>query len=191
MQGRGRRFRRLDDTHVIRARVLYTDTLSAFRLFLGQKSPAMPGKLRKKIWFCFRCWQKCFMSRLVCETWWERLIFQHVPLYKDLQKVYIYRTLFSPLSLLFQPLMSSLSQGWNRIPLGSAALLSAGSSGTMTSILPDISVEIRIFLKEDISRKSGFRVISLSRSNRVSFIFGCAGTKVAMLEMCSWMVNLF
>lgn len=87
--------------------------------------------------------------------------------------------------------MSALSLGWNRIPLGSAALLSAGSSGTMTPILPDISVEIRIFLKEDVSRKSGFRVISLSRSNRVSFIFGCAGTKVAIPHVCCETANLF
>lgn len=94
-------------------------------------------------------------------------------------------------SPLFQTLMSALSLGWNRIPLSSAALLSACFSGTMTSILPDISGKIRIFLKEDISRKRGCRVISLSRSNRVSFIFGCAGTKVAILEMGWRMANLF
>lgn len=79
--------------------------------------------------------------------------------------------------------MSAMSPGWNRIPLSAAALLSAGLSGTMTSILPDILVEIRIFLKEDTSRKSGFRVISLSRSNTASFIFACAGMKVAIFEM--------
>lgn len=173
-RGGGRQFRRLDDTLVITARAWATDMLSAFRLFLIQKYPVMPGKLRRKIWFCFHCWQKCFMSRLVCA---QRLAES------------LYLPFFPHLSLLFQPLMSSLSLGWNRIPLCSATLLSAGSSGTMTSILPDISVEIRIFLKEDISRKSSFRVISLSRSNRVSF--GRTGTKVAMLEMCSWMTNLF
>lgn len=73
--------------------------------------------------------------------------------------------------------------GTNRIPLRSAALLSAGCSGTMTSILLDISVKITIFLK-DTSHRNGFRLILLSRSNRVSLIFGYAGMKVARLEMC-------
>lgn len=45
-------------------------------------------------------------------------------------------------------------------------------------------LEIAIFLK-NISHKNGFFwVISLSRSNRVGFIFGSAGIKVAILEMC-------
>lgn len=163
----------------------------------------MAGELQRKIPLCFCCWQKCFMSCFLCETWWERMIAQCVCLHKDLQK-YTYKyicvyiracvciyTYMSPLpSLLFQPLMSALSLGWNRIPLSSASLLSAGFSGTMTSILPDISVEIRIFLKEDISRKSGFRVISLSRSNRVSFIFGCVGTGRLRNSRCA-VANLF
>ncbi len=71
----------------------------------------------------------------------------------------------------------------------SEALLSAGCSGTMTSILLDISVEIRIFLKKDISRSNGLRLISLSRSNRVSLMFGYAGMKVAGLEMC-WRIAI-
>lgn len=71
----------------------------------------------------------------------------------------------------------------------SQVLLSALCSGTMTSILLDISVEIRIFLKKDISRRNGFRLISLSRSNRVSLMFGYAGMKVAGLEMC-WRIAI-
>ena len=138
--------------------------------------PGGAQKIWRKIQFCFCCWQKRFMSCFVCETWWERMIAQSVCLHKDLQKVCIYPFFFLVSRCLFQPLMSAFSLGWNRIPLSFAALLSAGFSGTMTSILPDISGEIRIFLKEDISRKSGCRVISLSRSKRVSFIFGCAGT---------------
>lgn len=55
----------------------------------------------------------------------------------------------------------------------------------MTSILLDISVEIRIFLKKDISHRKGFRLISLSRSNRISLMFGYAGMKVAGLERCA------
>lgn len=162
----------------------------------GETYPVVLGKLWRKIRFCFCCWQKRFMSCFVCETWWGRMIAQSVCLQKDLQKVCIYLFFFLffffPLPpLLFQPLMSALSLGWNRIPLSSAAPLSAGFSGTMTSILPDISGEIRIFLKEDISHKSGCRVISLSRSNTVSFRFGCAGTKVAILEMGWRMANLF
>lgn len=53
----------------------------------------------------------------------------------------------------------------------------------MTFILLDISLEIRISLKKDISNKNGFRLISLSRSNSVSRMFGYAGMKVAGLEM--------
>lgn len=54
----------------------------------------------------------------------------------------------------------------------------------MTSILLDISVKIKIFLKKDISHRRGFRLISLSRSNRVSLMCGYAGMKVAGVEMC-------
>lgn len=71
----------------------------------------------------------------------------------------------------------------------SQVLLSAQCSGMMTSILLDISVEIRIFLKKDISCRNGFRLISLSRSNRVSLMFGYAGMKVAGLEMC-WRIAI-
>lgn len=75
----------------------------------------------------------------------------------------------------------------HRIPpqVCSLLLLSAWCSGTMTSILLDISVEIRIFFKKDISHRKGFRLISLSRSNRVSLMFGYAGMKVAGLERCA------
>lgn len=59
----------------------------------------------------------------------------------------------------------------------------------MTSILLDISVEIRIFLRKDISRRNGFRLISLSRSNTDSLMFGYAGMKVAGLEMC-WRIAI-
>lgn len=68
-------------------------------------------------------------------------------------------------------------------------LLSAWCSGTMTSILLDISVEIRIFLKKDFSHRRGFRLISFSRSNRVSLMFGYAGMKVAGPEMC-WRIAI-
>lgn len=71
----------------------------------------------------------------------------------------------------------------------SQLLLSARCSGTMTSILLDISVEIRIFLKKDISHRKGLRLISLSRSNRVSLMFGYAGMKVAGLELC-WRIAI-
>lgn len=59
--------------------------------------------------------------------------------------------------------------------------LSARCSGTMTSILLDISVEIRIFLKKGISHRRGFRLISLSRSNRVRLMFGYTGVRVTGL----------
>lgn len=99
-------------------------------------------------------------------------------------------TLF--VSLLFQPLMSTMSQVrhiatnplQNSSQVCAQVLLSARCSGTVTSILLDISVEIRIFLKKDISHRNGFRLISLSRSNRVSLMFGYADMKVAGLEMC-------
>lgn len=94
MQGRGCRFPRLDDTHVV-SRVRATDTLSAFRLFFfGETHPAVLGKLRRKIRFCFCCWQKRFMSCFVCETWWGRMIAQSACLHKDLQKVCIYPVFF-------------------------------------------------------------------------------------------------
>lgn len=72
-----------------------------------------------------------------------------------------------------------------RIPLRSAARC----AGTMTSILQDISIEIAIFLKKDTSRRSGFRLISLTGSNRVCLIFGYTGRKVAGLEMC-WRISI-
>lgn len=85
--------------------------------------------------------------------------------------------------------MGHIGTNPQRIPLRSEALLSAGCSGTMTSILQDILVEIAIFLKKDISRRNGFRLISLSGSNRVCLIFGYAGMKVAGLEMC-WRIAI-
>lgn len=96
-------------------------------------------------------------------------------------------------TLLFQPLMSPCRSGethgnkssQNVSQVCSQLLLSARCSGTMTSILLDISVEIRIFLKKDISHRKGFRLISLSRSNRISLMFGYAGMKVAGLERCA------
>lgn len=78
----------------------------------------------------------------------------------------------------------------HRIPLRSKALLSAGCSGTMTSILLDISGDITIFLKKDISGGDGFRPVFLSRSNKVSLIFGYCGMEVARLEM-SWRIAIF
>lgn len=88
--------------------------------------------------------------------------------------------------------LSSETQGQNphRIPLRSVALLSAGCSGTMTSILPDISGDITIFVKKDISGGDGFGPVFLSRSNKVSLIFGYCGTEVARLEM-SWRIAIF
>ena len=101
------------------------------------------------------------------------------------------------MSLLFQPLTSRCLSGethgnkssQNSSQVRCRVLLSARCSGTMTSILLDISVEIRIFLKKDISHRNGFRLISLSRSNRVSPMFGFAGMKVAGLEMC-WRIAI-
>lgn len=82
------------------------------------------------------------------------------------------------LPLLFQPLMfSRLSsqtpqQQPQRIPLRSAMLfIVKGCSGTVTSILPDILVDITIFLNKDISASNGFGLIFLSRSNNVRLIF--------------------
>lgn len=196
MQGRGCQFRRLDDTHVVRERAEcelriryqpsdYFLERRARRCSenYGEKSGFVSVVDKSASWVVLyvRHDEKGWLpSPSVCTKTCRKFVFT------------VFLFFFLPLpSLLFQPLMSVLSLGWNRIPLSSAALLSAGFSGTMTSILPDISGEIRIFLKEDISRKSGFRVISLSRSNRVSFIFGCAGTKVAILEMGCRMANLF
>lgn len=148
MQGRGCQFRRLDDTYVVRERsirVRATDTLSAFRLFFERRSRWCSENYREKSGFVsvvdkssssvvlyVRHDEKGWLpSASVCTKTCRKFVF----------------TLFShPLpSPLFQPFMSALSLGWNRIPLSSAALLSAGFSGTMTSILPDISGEIRIF----------------------------------------------
>lgn len=56
----------------------------------SEELQAVAGKLRRKIPFCFCCWQKCLMSCFVWETWWERMIARCVCLHKDLQKVSIY-----------------------------------------------------------------------------------------------------
>lgn len=92
-----------------------------------------------------------------------------------------------PMMLRDEPRRNKSSQNYSQVR--NQLLLSAGCSSAMTSILPDVSVEIRIFLKKDTSHRKGFRLISLSRSNRPSLMFGCTSMKVAGLEMC-WRIAM-
>lgn len=174
MQGRGCQFGRLDDTRVVRERakcelrIRYQPSDYSWTNIAGsarkitEKNPVLFLLLTKALDEMFCMWD--VMRKDDCPV---RLFAQRLA-----ESLYLpfFFCFFSPL---FQPLMSALSLGWNRIPLSSAAILSAGFSGTMTSILPDISGEIRIFLKEDISRKRGCRVISPSRSNSQLYIWLC------------------
>lgn len=102
--------------------------------------------------------------------------------YKSFHVVYIYLVCVTALSAIDVPMSlgkhnksSQNSSSCGQVPL------SARCSGTMTSILRDISVEIRISLKKDISHRDGFRLISLSRSDRAALMFGYVGMKVARL----------
>lgn len=98
-------------------------------------------------------------------------------------------TLFE--QLLFEALGLDRGANLHRIHLRSTASCYClfCCSGTMTPILLDISVEIRIFLKKDILHRKGFRLISFSRSNRVSLMFGYAGMEVSVLELC-WRIAI-
>lgn len=82
-------------------------------------------------------------------------------------------TLFE--QLLFEALGLDRGANLHRIHLRSTAscYCLVCCSGTMTPILLDISVEIRIFLKKDIFHRKGFRLISFSRSNSEPDVWLC------------------
>lgn len=165
------------------SRVQGTDMLSAFKLSMREKYLAIPGNLprEKKQGFIERNTKEVHDCNL-----WDKMIAQFVACMFLQQNTKTSRR--SIFTLICHCSFSHVSHvrhtGTNRIPHRSPALLSAGCSGTMTSILLDISVKITIFLRKDISRRNGFRPLFLSRSSRVSLIFGYAGMRVAGLEMC-------
>lgn len=147
-----------------------TDMLSAFKLRRREKYLAMYDNLQRKR--ALLKWSHKKLKIGICETrLWDKICTSK---YNHLQKVYVYLICLCSFSHWCSRVFQVRHRNNNRREFLSGLLcylLSAGCSGTVTSILPDISVDITIFLNKDISASNGFGLIFLSRSNNVRLIF--------------------